>query len=263
MTALQADERQKRAAIDTHSQQAGEFEASYARLREDPYRDCFSYSRLRLSRLIDRALPARGEGLRLLDIGCGTGHQLEALRLRGFVVAGVDASEPMLKLARLRNPEVDLKVADVERLPFSDAEFDVALCVEVLRYLREPAGCVREMARVLRPGGLCLATATPLLNSNLYWLVNRIATWLPVAGLVPLRQFFVTSSRLSRLFRTAGFTEIGVHGVYTGPINWVERLAPPLLPRALRTWEPLDERLADVPLLRELSNMFLVRAARG
>lgn len=263
MSALEEGERQKRIAIDTHSHQAGEFEASYARLTEDPYRDCFSYSRLRLARLIDRALPARGEGLRLLEVGCGTGHHLAALRARGFSVAGVDGSESMLELARRRNPGVDLRVADVERLPYSDAEFDVALCVEVLRYLPDPRGCVREMARVLRPGGLCLATATPLFNSNLYWLVNRTASRLGVAGLVPLRQFFMTSSRLKRVFQEAGFPEVDIHGVYTGPINWLERLAPKLLPWALRTWQPFDDRLADLSLLRELSNMFLVRARLG
>jgi ubiquinone/menaquinone biosynthesis C-methylase UbiE len=262
VTAAEEADRQKRIAIDTHSLQAGEFEAAYAELPQDPYRDCFSYSRLRLGRLIDGQLPARGDGLRLLDVGCGTGHHLTAMSARGFAVAGVDGSESMLELARRRNADADLRVADVERLPYSDAEFDVTMCVEVLRYLPAPAGCIREMARVLRPGGLCLATATPLLNSNLYWLVNRIGARLGVAGLVPLRQFFMTSGRLKRLFREAGFSEIQVRGVYTGPINWLERLAPPLLTPALKAWQPIDKRVADAPLLREFSNMFLVCARR-
>lgn len=256
-------ERQRRAAIDVHSRQAGKFELSYAQLTQDPYRDCFSYSRLRLARALDRALPARGDGLRLLDVGCGTGHHLEMLRARGFAVAGVDGSEPMLELARQRNPCVDLRLADVGRLPFADGEFELVLCVEVLRYSPEPEGVVREMARVLRPGGLCLATATPLLNANLYWIVNRVATQMRQAGLLPLRQYFMTSGRLEHGFRKAGFSEVGVQGVYTGPINWLERLAPSLLSGALRAWEPFDERLADLPLLRQFSNMFLVRAKRG
>jgi hypothetical protein len=107
-----------------------------------------------------------------------------------------------------------------------------------------------------------LVTATPLLNLNGYWLVNRLAVALPVRGLVRLRQFFTTSGRLRRDFGEAGFRDVSVNGVYFGPVNWIERLAPRLLRPVLRAWEPWDRRLADRPLLRELSNMFLVRAVR-
>jgi hypothetical protein len=51
-----------------------------------------------------------------------------------------------------------------------------------------------------------------------------------------------------------------VHGVYIGPVNWVERLAPGFLPRALKTWERADKALADRRFVREFSNMFLARA---
>jgi SAM-dependent methyltransferase len=167
----------------------------------------------------------------------------------------------MLQQARARNPGAELRQADVEALPFADGSFDVALCVEVLRYLPDPGRCLAELARVLRPGGLALATAAPLLNLNGYALVNRLAPVLP-ARLTRLRQYFTTSFALRRRFAAAGFAELEVHGVYLGPINWVERLAPSLLGRTLRAWEPLDAALADRGPLRELSNMFLVRARR-
>jgi hypothetical protein len=60
----------------------------------------------------------------------------------------------------------------------------------------------------------------------------------------------------------AGFDPTRVHGVYLGPVNWVERFTPRLLPGVLRRWEWLDTALADRAILRELSNMFLVRAVR-
>jgi len=132
-----------------------------------------------------------------------------------------------------------------------------------LRYLPDPAACLGQLARVLRPGGLCLATATPLLNMNGYWLVNRLATRLPLPGLVRLKQFFSTSWGLRRRLVEVGFQEPAIHGVYLGPINWIERLLPAALPRALRAWEPVDAALADRVLLRELSNMFLVCAVRS
>jgi SAM-dependent methyltransferase len=256
---MTSGEARKRAAIATHSEQAGEFARRYQ--AEAPYASCFAYSRRRLGAWLERLLPARGHGLRLLDVGCGTGHHLAALRARGFEAAGVDGSETMLAEARARNPQAELRQADVEALPFPDAVFDVVLCIEVLRYLPDPGRCVAELGRVLRPGGTALATAAPLLSLNGYALVNRLAPLLPVR-LTRLRQYFTTSGRLARCFRAAGFAEVGVHGVYLGPINWIERLLPGLLPRALRAWEPWDAALADRPGLRELSNMFLARARR-
>jgi ubiquinone/menaquinone biosynthesis C-methylase UbiE len=253
---------QKHRAIETHSLQAAEFALSYQELRKDAYQSCFAYSRHRLDRWLERYLPPRGDGLRLLDVGCGTGHHLARLRQRGFDVVGVDGSAEMLAHARANNPGVELERADVEEIPFPDGSFDFVLCIEVLRYLPQSSRCIKEMARLLKPGGVCLATATPVLNLNGYWLVNRIANLISISDLVRLKQFFTTSGRLRREFLAAGFAAPELHGVYFGPINWLERLARPQLAPLLKLWEPVDATLTDRPLLRELSNMFLVRAVR-
>jgi SAM-dependent methyltransferase len=208
-------------------------------------------------------VPAASPGARLLDVGCGTGHHLARYRRLGFEVAGVDGSAEMLALARAANPGVPLQRVDLQRLPFPDATFDVVLSIEVLRYLPDPALALREMARVLRPGGVLVATAAPLLNLNGYWLVNRLACALPLRGFTRLRQFFVTSAGLRHHLRAAGFDGIELHGVYLGPINWVERLAPRLLPTVLRGWERFDVAWADRRPFREVANMFVVRAVRG
>jgi hypothetical protein len=101
------------------------------------------------------------------------------------------------------------------------------------------------------------------LSLNGYWAVNRVATLVPLGNLVRLKQYFSTSWQLRRAFAAAGFQGVETHGVYLGPINWLERLAPWALPRALAAWEPLDTALADLPLLREVSNMLLVKAVRS
>ncbi len=253
---------QKQSAVVEHSRKAVEFAERYSRLNDDPYESCFAYSRHRLQKIMGRLLPERGESLRLLDVGCGTGHHLAQLRRQGFDVAGVDGSQEMIALARANNPGVPIRQGDVEALPFPSGGFDVVLCVEVLRYLPGLAGCLREMTRVLKPGGLCLATATPVLNLNGYWVINRLASRFSVPGLSKFRQSFFTSGRLRREFEAAGFRRPRVHGVYLGPVNWVERLAPRLTRPFLRAWEPLDSVLANRAILRELSNMFLVQAVR-
>jgi ubiquinone/menaquinone biosynthesis C-methylase UbiE len=226
---MTSDERQKNAAVAQHSRQAGQFDERCKRA---------------------------------LDIGCGTGHHVQWLRARGYDVVGVDGSADMLRRARENNPGVRFEQCDVESLPLPDGAFDLILCIEVLRYLPSPHGALAEMARVLRPGGLVLTTAAPLFSLNAYPLVNRLATALPVRGLVRLRQFFISARGLRRAARRAGLAQVEVHGVYTGPLNWIERLTPRLLPRVLRLLAPLQPALADAPALRGLANMFLLVARK-
>jgi SAM-dependent methyltransferase len=253
---------QKQRAIETHSQQAGEFADSYRAFEQDAYQNCFLYSRRRLEAALALHLPERGDGLRILDVGCGTGHHMAALRARGYEVAGVDGSAEMLAHARANNPGTEIHESDVESLPFADESFDYVICIEVLRYLPDFRRCVKEMARVLKPGGVDLVTAAPLFNMNGYFLINRIASLIRVGDLVPLKQFFVTSGGLRQGFFEAGFASVDIQGVYTGPVNWVERLAPNELPSFLKSWERLDAKLADRAVLREFANMFLVDARK-
>jgi 2-polyprenyl-3-methyl-5-hydroxy-6-metoxy-1,4-benzoquinol methylase len=254
------DERQR--AVDIHSQQAGLFADRYDGRSANPYSDCFVYSRHRLNAYLSRYLPLRGDGCSLLDVGCGTGHWMRALADRGFIVSGVDASDAMLEHARELNPDATIEQGDVDRLPFPDGTFDYVICIEVLRYLRDPTSAIREIARVLKPGGAAFVTAAPRLNLNGYWLVNQVTRRVPVGNLTQLRQYFTTSGTLVRQFRSAGLADVIVHGVYMGPLNWIERLAKSHLDPFLRWWEPVDRALSDRPVLRDVANMYLARAVR-
>ncbi|MBW4721519.1 class I SAM-dependent methyltransferase [Saccharothrix obliqua] len=94
-------------------------------------------------------------GRRILDAGCGSGPLFAALRDRGAVVTGVDASAGMLELARRRlGADADLRVADLaEPLPFPDNAFDDVVASLVLHYLRDWGPTLAELRRVLAPGG--------------------------------------------------------------------------------------------------------------
>lgn len=94
-------------------------------------------------------------GRRILDAGCGSGPLSEALRARGAVVTGVDASAAMVDLARQRlGEDADVQVADLAApLPFADAAFDDVVASLVLHYLEDWSAPLAELRRVLEPGG--------------------------------------------------------------------------------------------------------------
>jgi arsenite methyltransferase len=116
---------------------------------------------LRRRALVHEALGAV-PGDRVLDAGCGPGfyvaETLERVGPEGSVV-GVDASEPMLALAAKRcegHDNVGFEQGDVTSLPVADADFDRALSVQVLEYVADIPAALRELLRVLRPGGRVL-----------------------------------------------------------------------------------------------------------
>ncbi len=100
---------------------------------------------------------ALGTGSRplVLDAGCGTGVNLVHMAALGATV-GVDISDEALRFARTRG--VVTVRGDLRRLPFRDARFDVVTSFDVLyhRWVTDDAAVVRELARVLKPGGLLL-----------------------------------------------------------------------------------------------------------
>jgi SAM-dependent methyltransferase len=99
----------------------------------------------------DEALAAIAEARphRVLDAGCGDG--LFTRSIATPVVIGVDNASAMVERARSRG--VDARLADIAKLPFRDGEFDVVVCNWTLYHLQDLDGGVRELARVLRPGG--------------------------------------------------------------------------------------------------------------
>jgi ubiquinone/menaquinone biosynthesis C-methylase UbiE len=257
-----SEELQKKLAVDVHYEQSALFSERYEEIKKNPYQNCFVYSRKRLNGWLDRFLPERGDDKKMLDVGCGTGYHLARYHERGFDISGVDGSEDMLKQAQLINPDIEFKQSDVDNLPYPDQSFDYVLCIEVLRYLPDIKPCVREIYRVLKPGGVALITAAPLFQANMYYPVNRIAASVKFNKLTSLKQFFHTSGELQIDFEKTGFTDTGIHGVFGGPWIWVEKIAPSVMPKLLKSWESVDDKLADAPFFRHLSNMFLIHAKK-
>ncbi len=99
-------------------------------------------------------------GAKLLDVGCGTGHLLEAISRRQpqVTLVGLDPVCEMLEVARQRVPQVALYEGWAEAIPFQEGEFDWVVCCNVFHFIRKPGHALTEMRRVLRPGGGLLIT---------------------------------------------------------------------------------------------------------
>ena len=104
-------------------------------------------------------LPHVRPGVRLLDVGCGPGTITAdfARRLRSGNVVGVDASAEIVTAARRDHPNVVFAVADVYHLPFHDASWDIVHAHQLLQHVADPVAALREMRRVVKPGGIVAA----------------------------------------------------------------------------------------------------------
>lgn len=92
-----------------------------------------------------------GPGERLLDVACGSGLALELAAVRGADCAGIDASHRLAAVAQDRNPGADIRVGDMNALPWDDESFDIVTSHRGI-WGTTPAA-VREVHRVLKPGG--------------------------------------------------------------------------------------------------------------
>jgi SAM-dependent methyltransferase len=104
-----------------------------------------------------------------IDAGCGEGRWTRELRGRGYDVRGVDASEVQVEAARAADPDGRYDVAPVDELPVEDGSADLVLCVNVLQHVADLAAAARELARVVRPGGVVVAGVThPVMEAGRY-----------------------------------------------------------------------------------------------
>lgn len=140
----------------------------------------------RISAALRDHLPCRS----FLDAGCGDGRYLAVLTGRGPTqrIAGCDIAERILETARATAAQAgltpELVRANVESLPFEDGSFDLVLCTQVLEHVVDPQAVLRELARVLEPGGTLLLSTDHSRNT-----VTRalFAPRLAVLGVLGLR----------------------------------------------------------------------------
>jgi MPBQ/MSBQ methyltransferase len=236
--------------------------------------------------------PAAGApGLRALDAGCGTGFQTAILLELGYETLGVDLAGALLRGARTRCPGARLVQGDVEMLPWQDEAVDVVVsCGSTLSFAPRPDRAIREIARVLRPGGRVLLEVEHRWSLDLVWrLASSVAgdvldygvsagaarrafapplrdgIWIEYPGYPTLRLF--TRRELDRFLGEAGLTPVrawGLHSVTNViPSTMLHRARLGRITRALyRRLRWLDEALARTSAGCALANSLVVLAAK-
>ncbi len=159
--------------------------------------------------LVERARPI-GPADRVLDLGCGTGIVTRVLRERlggAARVIGLDANPQMIAKARQLTPEVDWHEGNAMALPFPDASFDLVLCQEMLQFANDRAAALREVLRVLAPGGrLLISTWRPRAEQPFHDALGKVAE--RHLGASNDKRWSLDGGSLRALLSEAGFVDV-------------------------------------------------------
>ncbi|MEW6726737.1 class I SAM-dependent methyltransferase [Desulforudis sp. 1088] len=209
------------------------------------------------------ARPCRGE--RVLDAGCGTGRLALLMAQMGLSVTGIDSSEAMLEVAREKlagYPSVELLCSPLETLPLPPEYYHLVVAFTVLEFTEDPGRAVRELWRMVRPGGRLVVA---VLNAWSPWAWRRRAEARLHGGIFKNAHFFQPGELVSLLARETGQQPYWQSAVFIPPSanSLVLRFADGLERwgrRMLKPWGALLIVRVDKTLSRQ--HVFQGRAER-
>jgi len=181
---------------------------------------------------------------RFLDAGCGDGRFLGALDAElPEQVVGVDIAQRILETARVRIPRAQLRQANLESMPFEDEGFDLILSSQVIEHVIDAPAALRELYRILRPGGhLVISTDNA---------ANRVSQVLNAPRTVVTRSLRLTGRRGRIASPATAYTPESFQLLLVSSGFFVERLEtfrfhfmwPLNRPSLMRALNVVDERL--------------------
>jgi len=178
-------------------------------------------------------------GERVLDLAAGTGTSSVPLARAGAIVTAADRSVGMVSVGQVRHPGLQFVVADAEALPFEDASFDAVTISFGLRNVQHPDVALREMWRVVRPGGrlvVCEFSTPPnaALRAGYRLWLTQVLSRLARLGSNPASYDYLVESILAwrdqrgvaRLLRTCGWTDVAWRNLSVGIVALHRAIRP-------------------------------------
>ena len=159
------------------------------------------------------------EGERVLDVACGTGNVTRQAAVRvgaSGAISALDLNPAMLAVARETAvpdaPVIDWRHGSAQSLPFANASFEVVLCQQGLQFFPDPVGALREMRRVLEPGGrVALAVHQALEHNPLFHRLNQAGRARVGVDVFASPFALGDAARLEQLLAAAGFVDVEVN----------------------------------------------------
>lgn len=168
--------------------------------------------------MLDAARVTRG--MHVLDVCCGPGMLAAGALDRGAAPTGLDFSGPAVELARSLVPHGQFQQGDAQALPFPTARFDAVVCGYGVMHLPEPAAALREMLRVLRPGGRAALSAWDATGAGFTLVYEAVRARGSLDIALPHGPDFFqfgTPERMQAALAEAGFADVAAHSL---PQSW-------------------------------------------
>ena len=194
----------------------------------------------------------------VLDLGCGSGCFSRLLQRAGYCVTAVDISFGMLLGARQMDCAMDLAAGNAERLPFSAGSFDAILLSGILHHLVDPAYCVDEVFRILKPGG-CFMSFDPNIRNPFFYIYRaKTSPFYSSAG-VSDNEEPILAQRVSDIFASRQF-DVDIdylpNVAYRTGSSGVIRVIRPV-------FNLIECFVFGLPLLRRLRAFVLIRGRKN
>jgi ubiquinone/menaquinone biosynthesis C-methylase UbiE len=256
----------RRVAIDHHHDFAPVFEQYYRDLESSRFSNAFAYGRHKVDVLLERELGTLPRGSRVLDVGCGTGMYLKRFEDMGLEASGVEPAEAMRRAAERSAPHAIVKDGVATSLPFADASFDAVVAIEVLRYLNadDNRASLREMYRVLRPGGRIFVTLVNRWALDGFYVLQRVRR-VARGGQDDRRHphcEFTTPAEARRELERTGFTDVHTYGRLLAPVRIAYKLGNRIGQLVARSVEPVDDFVNQLNVAQPFAGHLVAVARR-